>query len=122
MKNRMLKRIVKIVLIILTFFVIFRGNVFAAPEKIDINGFGGDSSNTNAVSNTLGKALYVFQVAGMGIAAIMLVALGIKFMVASPGERAEIKKHLTIYVFGAVLMFGASGISALIRNFFIDSL
>lgn len=37
-------------------------------------------------------------------------------MLASPGEKAEIKKHLTTYVIGAVVLFGASGILEIVKQ------
>ena len=40
-------------------------------------------------------------------------------MYASPGDRAQIKNHLTVYVIGAVVMFSAAGILEIIKNFFI---
>lgn len=53
----------------------------------------------------------------MFIAVAMLMALGIKYMYASPGDKAQIKSHLTVYVIGAVVMFGASGILQIVKTF-----
>lgn len=118
-----IKRLFKIICIFIIVFSIFcligKNISCASMASIDIkNNFAGnETTGTEKVSSTLGQALYVVQVIGAGIAVIMLICLGIKFMVSSPSERAELKKHIVIYVLGAVLMFGASGISALIRGF-----
>ena len=49
-------------------------------------------------------------------AVIMLIFVGIKFITASPEGKAEIKKTAIIYVVGAILLFAASGILAIIKN------
>ena len=64
-----------------------------------------------------GKILGIVQVAGIGIAAIMLAVIGIRFFMASPQEKADIKEKLTPYVIGAVLLFGATSILSLIVKF-----
>ena len=38
-------------------------------------------------------------------------------MIASSSDRADIKKHAIIYVTGAILLFGASGIVQIIKEF-----
>ena len=40
-----------------------------------------------------------------------------KYMIASPGERADIKKSAVIYVVGAFILFGITGIITLIQKF-----
>lgn len=42
-------------------------------------------------------------------------------MVASPGERADIKKHLVAYVVGAMVLFGGAGILEIIERFAIGA-
>lgn len=120
MAIKKLFKIICIFIIVFSIFCLIGKNIsYASMASIDIkNNFAGnETTGTEKVSSTLGQALYVVQVIGAGIAVIMLICLGIKFMVSSPSERAELKKHIVIYVLGAVLMFGASGISALIRGF-----
>ena len=84
-----------------------------------LGNFTGDVSGEAATR--FGKmsdtALNVIQVIGVAVAVIMLLVLGIKYMVASAADRAEIKKHAIVYVVGAVLMFGASVIIGIIEDF-----
>lgn len=49
----------------------------------------------------------LIQVAGTGILVIMITFLGIKYIMASIEEKAEIKKTALPIVIGAVLLFGA---------------
>lgn len=64
-----------------------------------------------------GKILGVFQAVGMSVAVIILVWLGIKYIMASPDGKAEIKKQAFAYIVGAVLLFGATVIIEVIKNF-----
>lgn len=72
---------------------------------------------TSSVGNVAGTIVGAVQVIGTGIALIMLTVLGMKYMLSAPGDRAEIKKHAVVYVIGAVVLFGASGLLGIIYNF-----
>ena len=61
--------------------------------------------------------LVVTQVIGVGVAVIMLVVLAIKYISAAPSDKAEIKKHMVVYVVGAILLFAAAGILEIIKKF-----
>lgn len=51
------------------------------------------------------------------IAVVMLLVIAMKYMISSPGDRADIKKHAVNYVVGAVVLFGVTGILTIIDNF-----
>lgn len=51
---------------------------------------------------------------GIIIAVIVGAILGIKFMMGSVGEKADIKKLLVPYVVGCIIVFGAFGIWKLV--------
>ena len=128
-----------IIMIILLFAVSFQNNVFADDTGDPLTGGGaggkdvtsfdsisvgtivtGASDNTgaaNSINKMIGAVLTVVQVIGVGVAVIMLVVLAIKYIAASPGDKAEIKKHAVVYVVGAVVLFAASGILGIIRKF-----
>lgn len=77
-----------------------------------------DSSGAaSSVNNIIGAVLTVAQVVGTGVAVIMLVVLAIKYIAAAPGDKAEIKKHAVVYVVGAVVLFAASSILGIVKNF-----
>ena len=74
----------------------------------------GAASSLNAL---IGAAITVVQVVGVGVAIIMLIVLAIKYISAAPGDKADIKKHAVVYVVGAVVLFAASGILGIVKNF-----
>ena len=71
--------------------------------------------------NIVGEILAVVQVIGVSVAIIMLIVLAIKYISAAPNDKAEIKKHAVVYVVGAVILFAASAIVGIIRNFAKDA-
>ncbi|MBR6033617.1 MAG: hypothetical protein IKP28_02610 [Clostridia bacterium] len=75
------------------------------------------SSTATAASNISGTIIGVVQVIGVAVAVIMLIVLAIKYISAAPNDKAEIKKHAVVYVVGAVVLFAASGILEIIKNF-----
>ena len=76
------------------------------PEKVD-----------DLTKNSLGTAITIMRVVGVGIAIIILMVIACKYMISAPGDRADIKKHAVPYVVGAVVLFGASGILTILLNF-----
>ena len=77
----------------------------------------GNTGLDESATNILGAIISVVQIIGTGVAIIMLLVLAMKYMIAAPGDRADIKKHAVVYVVGAVILFGASGILGIIKNF-----
>mgnify|MGYP006967165386 CR=1 FL=1 len=75
------------------------------------------ASTSLIASVVLGAVLTIVQVVGMGVAVIMLIVLAIKYISAAPGDKADIKKHAVVYVVGAVVLFAASGILGIVKNF-----
>lgn len=69
------------------------------------------------IKNGLNLAIRVVQTIGMFVAIAFLIFIGMKYVVASPSERADLKKHLVAYVAGAVVMFGAVGLLEIIETF-----
>ncbi len=96
-----------------------------AANTITANSIGVDTFNNakdesgaaGAVSNIIGSIITIVQVVGMGVAIIMLIVMAIKYISAAPSEKAEIKKGATIYIVGAIVLFSASGILGIIKNF-----
>lgn len=86
-------------------------------EKNVTKGASDNSGAAASVNRLIGAALTVVQVVGSGVAVIMLIVLAIKYISAAPSDKAEIKKHAVVYVVGAVVLFAASGIIGIVRNF-----
>ena len=64
----------------------------------------------------VGIIVNVVRIVASGVAMIMILVLAMKYMMASVGDRAEIKKHAVVYVVGAVVLFGSSGILTIIQD------
>jgi hypothetical protein len=80
-----------------------------------------NSGASTAAANIIGMIINIAQVIGMGVAIIMLIVLAIKYIAAAPEGKAEIKKNATIYIVGAIILFAASGILGIVRNFAVQS-
>lgn len=89
-------------------------STYLNPSDIKANDTTGAAKKAQTVA---GSILSIVQVIAVATAIIMLIVLAIKYISSAPNDKAEIKKHAVIYVVGAVLLFGASGILELIRNF-----
>ena len=77
---------------------------------------GVDALNTSA-TNITGAILSVIKYVATGIALIMIVVIAAKYMLASAGDRADIKKHAFAYVTGAMILFGSAAIVDIIQEF-----
>lgn len=117
MKKLTVEKILTIILIALTILMATLPVCFAAdymnPESVK-------SVQTNAATSTqnfLGSIFTIVQVVAVSLAIIMLIVLGVKYVSAAPAEKADIKQSAMIYVVGAILMFGATGIIQIIKTF-----
>ncbi len=114
-------RIINIVMIVLVLLTIVSNVAFAAtagssyldPSTIKANNDGQLATKSQSIA---GSILGVAQVIGISVAIIMLIALAIKYVSAAPNDKAEIKKHAVVYIAGAIVLFGASGLLGLIRT------
>jgi hypothetical protein len=124
MKNNVI-RLITIIMLAVMIMSAFSG-LLLASEGISYNQISPKKTTENAVDNTgtaqtvlevIQAILTVAQVIGVGTAVIMLIVLAIKYISAAPNDKAEIKKHMVVYVVGAVVLFGASGILEVIKKF-----
>lgn len=126
----MLKKSMKIVCLLLAIMMVFAvtSTVFAEglSTGLDFDSVTLSASTDNdvydATSQVANTAIGIIQLVGMAIAVIMLVVLAIKYISAAPGDKAEIKKHAVVYIVGAVVLFGATGLLEIIKNFAEDAL
>ena len=125
MNKKVLKTISILVLAVLAVFA-FTMPIFAADnvnyadfDSMDVTKVkGSDSSGASAaIGNIASAILNIVQVVAMFTAVIMLIVLAIKYISAAPNDKAEIKKHAVVYVVGAVVLFAASGILQIVKNF-----
>ena len=118
--NNKTKKILMITILLIIASLLITHNVYADAYTgwNTYNPSAKDNSGASAsVGNMANAILSIVQVVAMGTAVVMLIVLGIKYISASPGDKAEIKKHAVVYVVGAVILFGATGIIGIIRSF-----
>lgn len=113
--------LIRLVSVLLMAFMVATtlSGVVLASDPLDPTQFTiQDSSGASgAASNIIGAIINIAQVIGVGVAVIMLLVLAIKYISAAPSEKAEIKKSVTIYVVGAIVLFSASAILGIVKNF-----
>lgn len=135
MKLRSFYRILILILLCLSINAIFTIPVSLAANSMgsaagqtgfdDVNQFDPYSSkgtSAEIVDNTINKAggmiLSVLRIFTFCLAIIMLIVMGIRYVSASPRDRAELRKNLAgDYILWVVILFGASGILSLISTF-----
>lgn len=120
------KSIIKIVLFCMVLFIsIFQKCIFfesnaANPLSTDeYTKIYNTPSGSDKVDNLGKQILGVIDAVASVVAVIMLVWIGLKYITSSPAEKADLKDgKLTLYVIGAVLLFGGSRILDIIANSF----
>lgn len=121
MKKLTVEKILTIILIALIVLMATLPVCFAADKGTDyMDPKGITAKTTDAAASTqtfLWSVLGIVQVVAISLAVIMLIVLGVKYVSAAPAEKADIKQSAMIYVVGAILMFGASGIIQIIKTF-----
>lgn len=126
----MKKSIIKVSVIVLSILIILSSfsSVFGASSKDVVGQFKGDISGSGATSaqstmvSIISTVLNIIRTVGVAAALIILIVIACKYLIASAGERADIKKYATTYIIGALILFGASGIATIIKDFVIDNI
>ena len=90
---------------------------FSVGDSTGYNPSGTQSATSDKAGNIMNSIIGVVQVIGIAIAVIMLIFVAIKYLTSAPNDKAEIKKHAVVYVVGAIVLFGASGILGIIKQF-----
>ena len=75
------------------------------------------AEGTTEIANIGNTIMGLIQVAGIVIAVVILMVLGIKYMMGSAEEKAEYKKTMIPYLVGAILIFAASTIANAVYKF-----
>lgn len=123
--NRKVIKIGAILLTVLMIITMLATPVLAETADLSVSQFDNKGATGNAktsVQSIIGAIITMVQIIGVGVAIIMLIVLAIKYISAAPSEKAEIKKTVTIYVVGAIVLFAASGILGIIKDFATDNI
>lgn len=112
----------KILLFLILLISILSIANFAYAGSIDTNSYK-DIYLTTGVSdlrNKAGMAIQIVQIIGTSVALVALIALGIKYMISSPDEKATIKQAAVPYVIGVIIFFAAANLVAIVISFAMD--
>lgn len=121
-------KIIKIGLISIFIILLLSQNVFALGEIFltadDWLDTGSNHTNTTMDTENLRKIsgdLYnIFLAVATGVAVIVGVILGIKFMTAGIDKKVEVKQSLFPYLVSCVVVFGSMGIWKLVVTILSD--
>ena len=132
-----LKQIIKIMILILSLFLLMCIPVNASQtnygqenqglkiadidiSKEDLSGIYGAQGNTYNVVG--GKIIGVAQYICYAAAVIVLLYKGVQFMVSAPEAKAELKKQLVSYVVGGVILFAIGSLIKIIGSIALNNL
>lgn len=115
LKNNKMLKITLVTMIVLSVLLLLGGDILASGGVFTVP--SGTSTSLSGKATTMGGVvLGLFQAVGTVVAVVILVWLGIKYIMASPDGKAEIKKQAFGYILGAVLLFGAVWLVPLIQG------
>ena len=109
------KTVTKIITILLIIATILGAVSMVFADSIEIPGSGNPIPGTG-LDTTTSNIIGIVQFICYAAAVILLIVLGVKWLIAAPDQKADIKKSAVIYVIGAVLVFAAGAILQVIRN------
>ena len=66
------------------------------------------------IRNTAETTIAALRISSVAIAIVFLLVIGMRYMISSSGDRADIKKHAVAYVVGAFVLFSVPQIVALL--------
>lgn len=123
------KNITKILIIALISLLIISlaTTAYGASTQKAIDEMIGMSENISDTSGgklggVLNSIIGLIQIVGTGIAAIMVTVLGIKYIMAAPSDKADVKKQIAPMVVGAIVLFGSVNLVNIITKLAMSTL
>lgn len=80
------------------------------------NGSLEDSTDGQKLTKILNSVIGLIQVAGTGISMVMVTMLGIKYMLAAPSDKADVKKQIAPLVIGAIILFASVNLVGIVAD------
>ena len=112
-----------IVFIVVIVINIFYSNINIVQADSGVSGINSSGDNcikagknekdvvdTTKMQSTSKEIVNILIVIGMCVAVVTIAVLGIKFMLGSIEEKAQIKESLVPFIIGCIVVFGAFGI------------
>ena len=124
MKYRNIKKYTLVIFLLGFILYILTSSILASyaisgSPKDAIGEIGIDGSlvgGNGKLGGALKTVIAVLQMAGTGIAIIVVTILGIKYMTASVEAKAEVKKEIMPVLIGMILLFGGVNFTAIVAN------
>lgn len=113
--KKIISLLITFIIIIGCFTVVYGGEMTQLISTM--SGVSTMASPTSKVGNVINNVIGLIQMVGSGIALVVITILGIKYLLASPGEKADVKKAIMPILIGCILLFGAVNLVALISDF-----
>lgn len=108
-------------LILIVSAIMFIPKTYASDVTNIISSMNGTSDlsqvSGNKISDTINNVIGLIQLAGTGISVVVVTMLGMKYILASPSEKADVKKQIAPILIGCVLLFGAVNLVAIVADF-----
>ena len=109
---RKIIKIVKILIIFIVIILLLQNILYAMDTDITI----GDTSAIRSSNGMTKRIVGILQVVGSVFSVAALAVIGIRYMISSLEERAQMKGVLVYYVVGAILVFATSNILSVVYN------
>ena len=110
-----MKRAIKVLSLVLVLVVCMAIPVLANGDIL--SQLSGDPTGTSGLIPLGNTIIGVLQVVATIVAIAVLLFVGIKFLLASPSEKANIKGMLIPYLIGAIIIFATVPILEIIKGF-----
>lgn len=121
-----IKRILSIALMVFLIAALLTTVYATKPGSTVKDKFSGSDASTiegaDAITKIISAVLGIVRTAGAAVAVLILMTIAAKYIMASAGDRADIKKYAVNYIIGAIILFGTSGILGLVKDFVDNSI
>ena len=112
MNKKIITVIITIIVLIVCSVPAFADVSSAMSQMKGVTNVTGNSQMVGMGNKIIGVVYYV----GIVVAIAMVMISGIRFMMASPDEKASIKKQSIPYLIGAILVFSAVNVMKIVGN------
>lgn len=109
-----MKKVIKMLIVLIIISIMCFSNISMADfSGLDQVSKPGQASGLITPAN---KVLGVIYVVAVAMSVGMLVVIGIRYVISSPEQRADLKSKAIPYLIGAVLVFGTANIIRIIST------
>lgn len=114
--------ILKNIFLLLLIIIVLTNVSYAAADPIAAmaglkNGGNADATLTSKVGPMINAVIGLIQIAGTGISLIMMTMLGIKYLLAAPNDKADVKKQIAPMLTGCIILFASVNLVQIIATF-----